>query len=229
MKQSSPSVIGIDVGGRVKGYHAVALCDGQFEPHHFTQPEKVAAWCVAHAAQVIAIDAPCAWATLGGSRLAERSLAIDGKTIQCFKTPTRSSSYGRAFYDWVFQGEKLYQCLFPQYHLFDGSSQKEKIVFETFPHAVVCALAGRVIPARPKASTRRRMLREQGYEDEPLKNIDFVDAALCALSADRFLHHRAQWFGDREEGYIVVPEGKDLYAAKRINLQATFATKKSLS
>jgi predicted RNase H-like nuclease len=207
LKQSSPTVIGIDVGGRVKGFHAVALCDGHFEPHHFMQPEEVAAWCLARAAQVVAIDAPCAWASVGGSRLAERSLAIGGKTIQCFKTPTRSSAEGRAFYDWVFQGEKLYQCLLPHYRLFDGSPQREKIVFETFPHAILCALAGRVIPARSKASTRRRMLREQGYDDEPLKNIDFVDAALCAVSADRFLHERVLWFGDREEGLIVVPEG----------------------
>jgi hypothetical protein len=115
---------------------------------------------------------------------------------------------GRAFYDWVFQGEKLYQCLLPHYRLFEGSPQREKIVFETFPQAVVCALEGRVIPARSKASTRRRMLREQGYDDEPLKNIDFVDAALCAVSADRFLRERVLWFGDREEGLIVVPEGK---------------------
>ena len=150
------------------------------------------------AAQVIAIDAPCAWATSGGSRIAERSLAVGGQTIQCFKTPARSSAQGRAFYGWVFNGEKLYQ-------LFDGTRLRGNIVLETFPHAVVCALEGRVAPARPKATTRRRMLRDQGYDDGPLRNIDFVDAALCAVTAERFLLGRTSSFGNAEEGFIVVP------------------------
>lgn len=76
---------------------------------------------------------------------------------------------------------------------------------DILPHAVVCALAGRLLPARPKATTRRRMLREEGYDDGSLANIDFVDAALCALTAERFLLGRTVSFGDRAEGFIVVP------------------------
>ena len=206
MNQSGKTVIGIDVGGSGKGFHAVALCNGQFESKHFTNAPEVEGWCNARSAQVIAIDAPCAWATSGGSRLAERSLMAGGETIQCFKTPTRTSAKGRAFYGWVFNGEKLYQSLFPHYRLFDGASQSGKIVLETFPHAVVCSLAGHVISARPKATTRRRMLREEGYDDGPLANIDFVDAALCALTAERFLLGCTNSFGDQEEGFIVVPD-----------------------
>jgi predicted RNase H-like nuclease len=205
MKSSGKTVIGIDVGGREKGFHAVALRNGEFKPHLFKDALSVADWCLVAGAQVIAIDAPCAWATSGGSRLAERSLAVGGQIIQCFKTPTRTSAQGRAFYGWVFNGEQLYQRLFPHYRLFDGSRQRGKIVLETFPHAVVCALAGNVVSARPKASTRRQMLRDQGYDDGPLSNIDFVDAALCALTAERHLLGRTHPFGDREEGYIVVP------------------------
>lgn len=205
MNPSGKTVIGIDVGGIGKGFHAVALRNGQFEPRHFMQAAEVAFWCQAQAAQAIAIDAPCAWATFGGSRLAERLLAVGGETIQCFKTPTRTSAQGRAFYGWVFNGEKLYQSLLPHYHLFDDTGQPGKIVLETFPHAVVCALAGRVILARPKATTRRQILREQGCDDGPLPNIDFVDAALCALTAERFLLGRTRSFGKQEEGIIVVP------------------------
>ena len=76
---------------------------------------------------------------------------------------------------------------------------------DILPHAVACALAGRLLPARPKATTRRRMLREAGYDDGSLANIDFVDAALCALTADRFLLGRTVSFGDQAEGFIVVP------------------------
>ncbi len=206
MKASGKAVIGIDVGGSGKGFHAVVLRNGQFTPHHFTAATAAERWCLEQAAQVIAIDAPCAWATSGGSRLAERSLAVSGQTIQCFKTPARASAQGRAFYDWVFNGEKLYQHLLPHYGLCDGTRQRGKIVLETFPHAVVCALAGRVIPARPKATTRRRILRELGYDDGPLANIDFVDAALCAVTAERFLLGRTTSFGDQAEGFIVVPD-----------------------
>jgi hypothetical protein len=50
------------------------------------------------------------------------------------------------------------------------------------------------------------MLREEGYDDGPLANIDFVDAALCALTAERFLLGRTTSFGDQEEGFIVVSD-----------------------
>jgi hypothetical protein len=46
---------------------------------------------------------------------------------------------------------------------------------------------------------------EQGYDDAPLPNIDFVDAALCALTAERFLLGRTASFGDQAEGFIAVP------------------------
>lgn len=205
MNQSHPTVIGIDVGGSGKGFHAVALHHGRFEPRHFNEAANLAHWCQEQDAQVITIDAPCAWASVGNSRLAERSLAIAGETIQCFKTPTRASAVGRAFYGWVFNGEKLYQTLSPHYRLFEGTSQHGKVVLETFPHAVVCSLAGQVVSARPKSSTRRAMLRQHGYEDQSLANIDFVDAALCALTAERFRLHRTRHFGDAKEGFIVVP------------------------
>lgn len=205
MSNYRPTVIGIDVGGCGKGFHAVALCCGAFVPQHFMEARKLARWCQEQQAQIIAIDAPCAWATVGGSRLAERSLTVGGATIQCFKTPTRASAVGRAFYGWVFNGEKLYHVLDPHYRLFEGTGQHGKIVFETFPHAVVCSLAGRVVPARPKSGTRRAILRQHGFDDGPLTNIDFVDAALCALTAERFRLGRTRHCGDAREGLIVVP------------------------
>lgn len=79
------------------------------------------------------------------------------------------------------------------------------MVFETFPHAMVCALAGKVVAAKPKADTRRKLLRGRGYDISVLSNIDFVDAALCALTAEAFLNNHLQCFGDKQEGFIVVP------------------------
>jgi hypothetical protein len=111
----------------------------------------------------------------------------------------------KPFYDWVFNGERLYTALATQYPLFDGQRRNDPVVFETFPHAVVCMLAGRVVPARPKAATRRLILAEHGYHEKLLKNIDFVDAALCAITAARHAAGHTQWFGDNVEGHIVVP------------------------
>jgi len=205
-ESSETTVVGIDVGGNRKGYHAVALRDGQLEPKHFLEASDVRDWCRHQAARCVALDAPCAWAASGGARLAERSLAVGGCKIQCFKTPTRAAAKGRAFFEWVFSGESLYQCLQTDYQLFDGPALGSKIMFETFPHAVVCSLVGRVIPARSKASTRRRILRDLGYDESRLGNIDFVDAALCAVAAERFLHGKTRAFGDSAEGYILVPD-----------------------
>jgi predicted RNase H-like nuclease len=40
---------------------------------------------------------------------------------------------------------------------------------------------------------------------DSLTNVDFVDAALCALAAEHFAHRRYTHYGDAGEGYIVVP------------------------
>ena len=48
---------------------------------------------------VIAIDAPPAWAADGRSRLTERVLAE--RNIRTFATPTRARGKGTPFYDWM--------------------------------------------------------------------------------------------------------------------------------
>lgn len=205
MKYLEATVVGVDVGGSTKGFHAVLLREGRFTAKHFKEAVELASWCQAQSARVIAIDAPCSWAVAGGSRLAERSLAINGRIIQCFKTPTRAAAKGRAFFGWVFNGEKLYRALCRSYRLYVGAKHRRGIVLETFPHAVVCALKGQVVSARPKARTRREVLRKHGYDDQALSNIDFVDAALCALTAESYRLGRFGRFGNKSEGFIVVP------------------------
>ena len=125
--------------------------------------------------------------------------------IHCFATPTREQARHRDFYKWVFNGEKLYDCLTAQYPLFDGQWANKQMCMETFPYAVVCALAGQVISARPKSRVRRTALRNSGYDDSELPNIDFVDAALCAVAADKFYRGCYKSYGNSAEGFIVVP------------------------
>jgi predicted nuclease with RNAse H fold len=203
MSLRGQTVVGIDVGGKTKGFHAVALHDGVFETLTSAEPDEIVGWCLKQNITIIAVDAPCGWSQSGASRLAERELA--GKRIHCFSTPTRTLADEKSFYDWVFNGEKLYQRLFSHYPLFNGERGKLPVCFETFPHAVVCALSGRVVPSRRKAFTRRKVLQAWGCDDRPLSNIDFVDAALCAVAAEEFRHGRMRLFGGRDEGFIVVP------------------------
>jgi predicted RNase H-like nuclease len=208
MRSRSSPVVGVDVGGTNKGFHAVALRDGRFfEAKSEKCPAVIARWCLDMGAAIVAVDAPCAWSCCGFSRLSERSLKVGGETIQCFKTPTRERAAAnvKGFYEWVFNGERLYSELTKDYSLFDGQLSEGQGFAETFPHAVACALAGKVVAAKPKSATRRRLLREQGYDDSLLRNVDFVDAGLCALTARAILEGRYEAVGDKQEGFIVLP------------------------
>lgn len=205
MNENAGTVAGIDVGGARKGFHAVALRDGAFEAEASTSPERIVAWCLARHATVVAVDAPCAWSRSSSSRKAERDLKLGGRKVHCFATPTRERALGRHFYDWVFNGEKLYRQLTKHFRLFDGDRRDGWICFETFPHAIVCALAGNVVATKPKATKRRAVLHDHGYDARALTNVDFVDAALCSVAADRFRAGQMTLFGERSEGFIVVP------------------------
>jgi predicted RNase H-like nuclease len=153
------------------------------------------------------VDAPSGWSQSDSSRQAERELKLGDKKIHCFATPTHDQALAdeSGFYNWVFNGEKLYKELASHYPLFDGECREGPICFETFPHAVVCALAGRVVPAKPKTRNRRNVLLAQGYDVKSLPNIDFIDAALCAVAAEEFRQGRIKYFGGQDEGFIVVP------------------------
>lgn len=207
MSQPLPIVVGIDVGGEGKGFHAVALRRGAFvDKAKATDPAVIARWCVHHDAIVVAVDAPCKWSRAGSSRPAERALELSGEKIHCFATPTRKCALdnGTRFYNWVFNGERLYRQLVNDYPLFDGERREGPVCIETLPHAIVCAMAGRVIPARPKGAVRRAALKRGGYDASGLPNIDFVDAALCAVAADEFRKGRFRPFGSSDEGIVVV-------------------------
>jgi predicted nuclease with RNAse H fold len=69
------AVVGIDVGGACKGFHAVALTAGTYAGQLATgDASDLAHWCrsVMHA-RVIAIDAPVAGAAMAARALANRS------------------------------------------------------------------------------------------------------------------------------------------------------------
>ncbi len=199
-------VVGVDVGGVKKGFHAVALQNGSFlETFSTLYAAEVATWCRTLKASAIGIDAPCSWSRTGRARFCERALASDG--IFTFATPNRSKGKTHPFYQWMCNGEDLYRLLRPQFRLFDSNQRTAlPVCFETFPQAVACALAGRIIPAKHKRTDRPRLLRKTGLDVESLTNIDLVDAALCALTAQYLLAGAIKMYGNVEEGFIVMPK-----------------------
>ena len=213
-------VVGIDVGGARKGFHAVALRDGELLGRFASaDPKTVAAWCRRIGARAVGVDAPCRWSADGRARPAERSLMRAG--IHCFASPTREAAlaHPKNWYGWMLAGEALYAALRRSYRLAadpvahalasSPSSPSSPVVFETFPQAIACVLAGRPVPARDKVRAWRTVLRSAGIDPASFGNIDWVDAALCAVAAEHFVAGRVRWHGEspngRGTGHIILP------------------------
>lgn len=127
--------------------------------------------------------------------------------LHVFATPSQSVGERHQFYRWMRNGAELFRLLTPQYQLFDGKySTGSPVCFETFPHAVAYALAGKILPAKQKRTDRPRLLREVGFSIDSLTNIDLVDAALCTLTAHYLVAGKFKIYGDAAEGFIVVPK-----------------------
>jgi hypothetical protein len=135
MSPESIAVVGIDVGGEKKGFHAVALRNRAFQKATSTNPAEIVKWCLERKATIVAVDAPCGWSQLGPSRQAERDLKLGDVKIHCFATPTRAHAlaHKKGFYGWVFNGEMLYQELARSFKLFDGKRRKRGCVLKLFP------------------------------------------------------------------------------------------------
>ncbi len=205
-RELGSTVVGVDVGGPKKGFHAVALQGGQYREQLSTLiAREVAAWCRRLKASVVGIDAPCRWSLTDRARPCERALAAEG--LHTFATPSQAKGATHPFYRWMVQGADLYRCLKPDYRLFEGQrSVSGRICFETFPQAIACALAGKILSAGRKRADRSRLLREAGVSTETLTNIDWIDAPLCALAAHHIVMGTSKPYGDVAEGFIVMPQ-----------------------
>lgn len=201
----SKTLIGVDVGGPAKGFHAVAMNERNVVgKQRGRSADEIAAWIRMHDAEVVAIDAPCRWREQNGPpRTAELQMA--GAKISSFSTPTEGKAAGHAFYTWMLAGMKLYDALHPTHPVYVGARRKSRVCIETFPQAVACALAGEVVSAKEKNHVRRGLLERCGLDPSLFANIDEVDAALCAIAADAFMRDRFHGYGDSVGGFIIVP------------------------
>lgn len=206
--RSSPVVAGIDVGGPRKGFHLVVLQGTQVRAVQVRQDAaEVARACVQHEVALVGIDAPCRWGLEGSGRSAERALARE--RIACFATPSRARALATrsGFYDWMLNGERLYAALAATHPvLMTERYGGGRACFETFPHAVTCALLGRELAsAKFKRVQRRTLLAQAGIDTSALSSIDAIDAAVCALTAAHLAGGQVRAYGDAAGGYIFVP------------------------
>lgn len=202
-------VAGVDVGGSRKGFHAVLL-EGQSVVDQLNTPDAqaLANWCLR--AERIAIDAPCGWALPGErSRLCERQLLAAG--IHCFATPTREAALASRsnFYGWMLRGEALYQAL--QQRGVPIAREPEALqgrcCFESFPHGITMALSPQIeVRAALKLEQRTALLERFGLSLAGLNSIDWIDAAVCALFAQRLAEGSAvAVYGEADGGLLILP------------------------
>ena len=197
-------VAGIDIGGERKGFHAVTLEGVRITGRiHSTEAGEVSGWCLERGATIVGLDAPCRWAVEGKSRPVEREMARAG--LSAYATPTCKRALTNPFYHWMLNGERLYQAIEAHYPLFTGSPIHGPACFETFPSAVVAALAGRRMPAKDKRRNRPPLLQKAGIDISTLTSIDWIDAGLCALTARHFADGMIKTYGESRTGLIVVP------------------------
>lgn len=198
-------VIGIDVGGSKKGFHAVALREGAyFDRTESCSAQHVSDWCASLDARVVAVDAPCRWRLGDRARHCERDLAAS--RISCFSTPTRERAETSAFYEWMLNGAALYQLLEQRFPLAKVANNSDSSVcIETFPYAVACALAGKLVSTKRKRAVRLEILNMVGLDTTALTNIDYIDAALCAVAALHWQRGTHKTYGQADDGFIVVP------------------------
>ncbi|MGA0969621.1 MAG: DUF429 domain-containing protein, partial [Vulcanococcus sp.] len=79
--------------------------------------------------------------------------------------------------------------------------------FESFPHGITVALSQQIeVKAAFKLEQRSALLERFGVSLSGLSSIDWIDAAVCALAAQRIAQSpAAAIYGEPEGGLLVLP------------------------
>lgn len=191
------TVVGIDVGGRRKGFHGCALRGKRIVagPQRLPDVASAVAWVTALTPTTVALDSPRSCAPPGeSSRADERALAREVCGIRW--TPERSRLADNPYYEWVEHGLELYAAL-------AAAGIDRGALIEVFPTAAWTIWAG-PRGARPRSEWSADALADLGLVGLPPRRLsqDDRDAAAAALVARVHAEGRGRAFGE-----IIVPAG----------------------
>lgn len=186
--------VGVDVGGRRKGFHVAAVRGRAVTagPQRLADVDVALRWIREIKPRVVALDSPMTCAAPGErSRAGERELMR--KVCGIRWTPEEAKLADNPYYEWIVCGRELYEAL--------GQDGRGSDIIEVFPTASWTVWAGK------RGSKRRSRWTQTALEHMNLEglpprrlNQDDRDAIAAALTAR--LHARGQ---TRAFGDIVVP------------------------
>jgi predicted nuclease with RNAse H fold len=189
------TVVGIDVGGRRKGFHCCALRGEEIVvgPENLPDVARAVEWVAALDPAMVSLDSPRTCAPPGeSSRAGERALARAVCGIRW--TPERSRLAGNPYYEWIEHGLELYAALAAA-----GIGPDRQI--EVFPTAAWTTWAG-LRAGRPRGEWSAAALADLGLAGVPDRHLtqDDRDAIAAALVARLHAEGRSRSFGE-----IVLP------------------------
>jgi hypothetical protein len=200
------TVVGIDVGGRQKGFHGCALRGRRLVagPTRLADVAAAVEWVVDRDPTTVAIDSPCEGAPpdTPRSRPDERDFSHAG-ICNIRWTPELASLHGNPYYEWIEHGLELYAAL--------ADRLPRARLIEVFPTAAWTSWAG------PRGKVSRARWSRAALADldlarvPPRHNQDDRDAIAAALTAqldDEGAEVRAF-------GKLIVPAGGPPAAPRR--------------
>lgn len=185
----SQSWVGVDVGGRAKGFDVAVLdADDRVHLHRTRDAEEVVT--LARGARLVGVDSPAAWAPPGQASRPDERAFTRARICGIRYTPDEAHARARTddFLDWVWQGLGLYQAL----------AAGDTPAVEVFPTAAWTRWMG------PRAERSRaqwsrdglRQLRGDGLVDvPPATSQDARDAVAAALTARQVSDGTVERFG----------------------------------
>jgi predicted nuclease with RNAse H fold len=190
------TAVGIDVGGRRKGFHGCAMRGREIVagPERLADVGAAVEWIVALAPSTVAIDSPCEGAPAGTRSRPDEHDFFDAGICHIRWTPAvEFFALNPPYYEWIVHGFELYDALaerLPSAHL-----------IETFPTAAWTSWAGsRGKPSRARWS--RDALAALDLANVPSRhNQDDRDAIAAGLVAQ--LHDEGA--KTRAFGRLIVP------------------------
>lgn len=178
LRMADPVAVGIDVGGRRKGFHAAALRDREIVagPCQLGSLADVVAWIDELAPTCAAIDSPRRGAGPGETRREDERLFAAEKICGIRWTPDERTMRERRdpYYEWILHGFELYRALEP----------KRVEVIECFPTAT-WSVCFEPRGGRRRARWSREALDRLNLDGLPARrlNQDDRDAIAAAYTA----------------------------------------------